>query len=125
MDLFAEILSLWMHGGSLLTMFIFIKLSQIINVVETKQKVLLHLMCWGVPFALIQCIHWNFAGEHIYGFIGHMSWPVLIGFELFMLLIAITFDYLFSVLHGVRLDEKIHSLNKVINAQANALTSTS
>ena len=71
-----EILSVWVHGGSFLTMFYFVKKDQILTETKKRKKFLFHLL-WALPFCLIQYLKWSFTGKHIYGFIKHFDWVQL------------------------------------------------
>lgn len=71
--LLVEALSVWMHGGSFLTMFYFIRTDQIVMEREKSVKYLTHLL-WGIPFLFLQYLRWWLSGEHIYGFLRHFSW---------------------------------------------------
>jgi hypothetical protein len=97
-----EGLSCWVHGGSFITMFYFIKKDQILTETRKTKKFLLHLL-WAIPFCLIQYIRWHFTGEHIYGFIKYFTWTQIIVFEVALFLLAIYFDYSISIRHGFKL----------------------
>ena len=74
-----EFLSVWVHGGSFVTMFYFVRQDQIVTETIKRKKVLFHLF-WALPFAFIQWMKWKFTGKHIYGFIRHFDWTQLIVF---------------------------------------------
>ena len=56
-----ETLSTWVHGGSLLTMFYFVKTDQIVLVPNKSEKYFVHLF-WSVPYFFLQFIHWYVSG---------------------------------------------------------------
>lgn len=97
-----EALSVWVHGGSFLTMFYFIKQDQIVTETKKRKKLAFHLI-WALPFCLIQYMRWAFTGHHIYGFIKYFTWTQLIVFEVALFGIAIAVDYFISVRHGFKL----------------------
>ena len=74
-----EALSTWVHGGSLLTMFYFIKTDQIVMVQSKYEKYFVY-MRWGFVYLFMQFIHWYVSGEHVYGFLKYFTWVQLIVF---------------------------------------------
>ena len=74
-----ELMSTWVHGGSLLTMFYFIKTDQIVLVSNKNEKYCFHLF-WGIPYFILQFVHWFCTGEHVYGFLKYFTWVQLFVF---------------------------------------------
>lgn len=104
-SLYAEILSISVHGISFLTMFYFIKTDQIVMENERKIKYLIHL-CWGIPFLFLQYLHWILTGEHVYPFLKEFTWIQLAVFELSLYFISVTIDYTLALRHGLKLTIK-------------------
>lgn len=97
-----EILSLYVHGGSLITMLYFIKTDQIIMEDRRSKKFIFHLF-WGIPYIGIQYLHWAMTETHVYGFLVHFNWVQLIVFEVFLYFLAVSIDYSLTIRHGYKL----------------------
>ena len=79
MSLYVEMLSVWVHGGSFLTLLYFVKTDQIVMERKKRIKYFIHLL-WGIPFVCLQYLRWSLTGEHVYGFLEYLSWVQIIAF---------------------------------------------
>ena len=91
-----------MHGGAFLTMFYFIKKDQILMESTMRKKFVFHLF-WALPYIFIQYLHWHIKKTHVYGFIMYFSWIQIFVFELSLYLLAVSFDYYFTIRHGFKI----------------------
>lgn len=74
-----EVLCFWVHGGSFLTMFYFLKADELVTETGKLKKLGQHFF-WALPFLFLQYLHWALSGEHVYGFLKYFEWPQLIVF---------------------------------------------
>lgn len=87
-----ELVSVWLHGGSYLTLFYIGKLQKLQLEFGFRKKLVLHLF-WGIPYILVQWAHFSVVHKHIYGFLELFDWGVLISFELLLYFLSIASDY--------------------------------
>ena len=40
----------------------------------------MHLIGFGIPFIILQFLHWKLSGGHVYGFLQHLDWFQIIVF---------------------------------------------
>ena len=69
-------------------------------------------MCWGIPFILLQYLHWHFSGEHVYGFLKYFDWLQLVVFELSLYYLAVAIDYSLTLRHGLKITLSHMKTNK-------------
>ena len=111
--LLVEALSVYVHGGSFLTMFYFVNNNQVVLVTSKTPKYFVHLN-WGVPYLAIQFLHWYFTGEHVYGFLKYFSWIQLAVFEVGLYYLAVSIDFSINLRYGLKLSQeylKEHNLS--------------
>ena len=83
-------------------MFYFIKTDRIVLETKKRKKYFFH-MCWGIPFIILQYLHWYFSGEHVYGFLKYFDWLQLFVFELGLYYLAVAIDYSLTLRHGLKI----------------------
>jgi hypothetical protein len=89
-----ETTSAFMHGGNLVLLLGF-------GVVEKvppsriSGKLRSHL-CWGTAYVFIQIGYWATTGTHIYHFLNVFSWPLIIAFEMMLIVGAVLSDILLN-----------------------------
>lgn len=107
-DFLVEALSLWMHGGSYLTLLYIGRLWKVQLEFGLRKKMFLHF-CWGIIYIFIQYWHFRTLSKHIYSFLELFDWSALIAFELILYGLSILSDYFltFAIEHKqhVLLDE--------------------
>lgn len=100
-----EGVSIWLHGGSYLTLFLIARSGKIQLEFGFRKKLVLHLF-WGIPYILVQWFHFSVVQKHIYGFLELFDWSVLIAFELILYFLSIASDYFlsFAIEHKEHID---------------------
>lgn len=91
-DLYVEVLSVYVHGGSLLTLILIGRTGKIQLEFGFRKKVGLHIL-WSFTYIFIQWYHFNETGKHIYGFLELFDWSTLIAFESLLFLLSVLSDY--------------------------------
>lgn len=94
-SMLVEALSLWLHGGSFLTLLWIGRLGKVQLEFGFRKKLVLHLF-WGIPYILVQWFHYKVIQKHIYGFLELFDWNILAAFELLLYFLSIASDYFLS-----------------------------
>lgn len=90
--LYVEALSLWVHGGSYLTLLYIGRGGKVQLEFGFRKKLLLHL-CWALTYIGLQWYHFTALQTHIYPFLALFNWNILIAFEASLYVLSILSDY--------------------------------